>query len=210
MQMQMKHAASVTSLDDLVELLTSYKQDTNGDDQGLTDQLQNVTSTLIQYLQTSRALDSLQEQRQSKVAGKFSRALKDVEIIINDNSVHPGIRAALLRKKLRAVGIFSWNADLEGMVFGYGYETHDKLVVSSMPRSIKDFCMSETEILSGIAYDRFIYQMTGSKGERDPNRNDAERICFLVETCTDGRLTSREVFFIACFKKLLNCLQIRM
>jgi hypothetical protein len=44
-----------------------------------------------------------------------------VEGIINDSALHPGLRAALLRKKLRGVGIFAWNADLEGMVFGYGY-----------------------------------------------------------------------------------------
>jgi hypothetical protein len=35
--------------------------------------------------------------------------------------------------------------------------------------------------------------MTGSRGERDPERDDVERVAYLVETSPDGRLTAREL-----------------
>lgn len=189
--MVLKHNQSANSLDDLVELLTVFKHD-NGFNEGLVEQLHTVTVGLKQYLHSSRASEQLEGQKPSQKASTFSKTKKEIENIINDSAMHPGIRAALLRKKLRNVGIFAWNADLEGMIFGYGYDLHDRLVVASMPRSIKDFCLEEKE-LSGLAYERYISMAGGSTAKREFNQDDAERICYLVEISKEGRLTSREV-----------------
>lgn len=188
----LKHTDSVKNLDDLVDLLTNFNSD-NGDNAALSEQLAAVTSELKQYIQTNQALESLNVHPSAQTS-KFAPALKDVEAIINDSNMHPSIRAALLRKKLRSVGIFAWNSDLEGMIFGYGYALHDAQVVNSMPQSIKEFCMEEKEFLSGIAYERYVAQYYGgSPSDRDPQKDDVDRISYLVETSSTGKLTSREV-----------------
>ena len=179
------------SLDDLVELLTTFKHN-HVDDDGLAEQLQAMTTELSQYVQSNNTQGSVRGQRSPRV-NKFAHILREADAIVNDSGLHPGVRAALLRKKLNSVGVFAWNADLEGMIFGYGYEAHEKLVVASMPRAIKEFCLEECESFSGIAYELYGRQSGGLSTQRQSDIDDVERIQYLIEVSMEGRLTSREV-----------------
>jgi len=132
-------------------MLTSFRRN-HSDDQEFAQKLQQITVDLKSSLQQANIY---KEREKQPTKDKFSRTLEKIENIINDSSLHMAIRSALIRKELRDVGIFTWNSDLEGMIFGYGDPAHCEQIIRSMPKSMKEFCMEQSSTLSGSAFSMF-------------------------------------------------------
>lgn len=163
------------SIEDLLDILASFNRgDANSE---IMSQIQNMTSELESRILTSDIMNAL--QRYPGYNGMFSKALKTIEIIINTNTISVGIRASLIRRELRDVGIFTWNSDLEGMIFGYGEPKHDLEVVRSIPTSMKSFCIDQEETLSGWAYFKYGNIRGDSKVDKD-DIDDLDRIVFII------------------------------
>jgi hypothetical protein len=174
---------------DLMEILGAFKQDQVGN-QEIAAQVQVMTTNLKQYINRRDIVTALHKE---PAGDKYARALNAIESIISETSMHPAIRAALVRRELRDIGIFTWNSDLEGMIFGYGEGLHDQQVVESMPKSMKDFCLENVEFLSGIAFERYSYQQVAPEKSHDAvaNVDDFDRVAYLVETSHTGVISTR-------------------
>lgn len=174
---------------DLMEILGAFKQDQVGNEE-IAAQVQVMTNELKQYINRRDVVTALHKE---PPGDKYARALNAIEAIISETSMHPAIRAALVRRELREIGIFTWNSDLEGMIFGYGEGLHDQQVVESMPKSMKDFCLENIEFLSGIAFERYSYQQAppDKNHEAVANVDDFDRVAYIVETSPTGVISTR-------------------
>jgi hypothetical protein len=184
------------TIEELVDILSNFKREQGAANPELTDRIQGMTSDLKQFILSSQVSNALNKDIE---CDKFSHALYSIESIITDTGLQPSIRAALIRKELREVGIFTWNSDLEGMIFGYGEPVHDQLVVASIPQSMKDFCMDNEEFLSGAAFERYKYYETRDYGVDDrkeeiaANIDDIERLSYLIQMSPTGSLETRDI-----------------
>lgn len=134
--------------EELLGMLTSFRR-SHSDDQEFSNRLQQLTTELKSSLQQANLY---KEQDREPSKDKFSRAIEKIENILEDGALHVAIRAAMIRKELRDLGIFTWNSDLEGMIFGYGDPVHCEQIVETMPRSMKDFCLDQISSLSGTSF----------------------------------------------------------
>jgi hypothetical protein len=140
--------ADKSNAEEILSMLTSFRRN-HTDDQELSQRLQQITSELKSSLQHANVYQDSTDKQPMK--DKYSKVLEKIEKIIEDSGMHTAIRAALVRKELRDVGIFTWNSDLEGMIFGYGDPTHCTQLISKMPTSMKQFCAEQVN-LSGAAF----------------------------------------------------------
>lgn len=159
---------------------------------------------------------------------KYSKVLEKIEKIIEDSGMHTAIRAALIRKELRDVGIFTWNSDLEGMIFGYGDPNHCSQLITKMPLSMKQFCTEQVN-LSGAAFANFGRGTTLSRPPpRDSKKSggipprhpvmspsasgsfdDVARVTYLIGAATSGEgLLSTDLAkkYYAAFGMRFQCL----
>jgi hypothetical protein len=137
-----------SNAEEILSMLTSFRRN-HTDDQELSQRLQQITSELKSSLQHANVYQDSTEKQPLK--DKYSKVLEKIEKIIEDTGLHTAIRAALIRKELREVGIFTWNSDLEGMIFGYGDPNHCTQLITKMPASMKQFCAEQVN-LSGAAF----------------------------------------------------------
>jgi hypothetical protein len=158
--------------EDILNMLSSFRQ-SHIEDQELSQQLQQITSELKSSFELAKVYQDSSEKQPAR--DKYSKLLDKIDSLIEDSGMHIAVRAALIRKELRDIGVFTWNSDLEGMIFGYGDSNHCQQLVSKMPQSMKEFCMSQST-LSGAS---FVASSAGAgisrPSVRDPTYRDTKK-----------------------------------
>jgi hypothetical protein len=190
--------------------LTTFKRE-NADDVELVAKLQAMTADLKQHMHNAHISKALEV---APACDRFATVKDRIEGIVDDSHMHMSIKTALVRHALRDVGVFTWNGDVEGMIFGYGDPVHGQLVIENMPQSMKDFCMAHEKTLSGIAFDVYSFSrpsasshaspaLKSRKGKPSENVNDYERLLYLIEASPSGYLVSSAVARV--YRKCFGC-----
>jgi hypothetical protein len=169
-----KQGADRLNAEEILNMLTSFRQ-THIEDQNLSQQLQQITSELKSSFEHAKIYQDSSDSKQP-AHDKYSKLLDKIDRIIEDSGMHMAVRAAMIRKELRDIGVFTWNADLEGMIFGYGDPNHCNQLIDKMPHSIKEFCLGQAT-LSGAS---FVASGAGGSGisrppTRDPSYRDSKK-----------------------------------
>ena len=191
-----KKKKSSYEIEDICEILNTFRRE-NGDNVELSEKLQAVTADLKLYMHNAEITKALEIE---PTCDRFYKAKTRIEAAIDDTHLHMAMKTAIIRYILRDVGVFTWNSDVEGMIFGYGDPAHGPLVIENMPQTMKDFCMENEKALSGVAFEAY---MTGRvtpksatpylKSRNSPSVapvNDYDRILYLIESAPAGYILS--------------------